>query len=90
MPGLSVIKRLGNNFYANFTFLIPLGNEELIDFNDKASNNFLLGLAGSQTLLFIPKFKYGLTFGLGVYQRWMTSKVYQNDYGLHLNLGLKF
>jgi hypothetical protein len=44
----------------------------------------------SQGIYFIPKSKIGITLGLGVYEKLLNSKVYNNDIGVKLEIGIKF
>lgn len=92
MPGLSAFKKLNKNgnLYSNFTFMIPLGSEKLTDFRGEESTHFIIGLAPTQGLYFIPKSKFGITFGLGIYERLLTSKVYKSDIGIKAEMGIKF
>jgi hypothetical protein len=90
MPGISAFKKLNDNFYASFTFLIPIGNETLTDFNGNETDNFLIGLAPTQGIYFIPKSNFGFTFGVGIYERLLTSEVYKSDFGFKVEVGIKF
>ncbi|RKY47374.1 MAG: hypothetical protein DRP88_04610 [Candidatus Neomarinimicrobiota bacterium] len=90
MPGISAFKKLNDNFYANLTFLIPIGNETLTDFNGKETENFLIGLAPTQGIYFIPKSNSGITFGIGIYECLLTSEVYKSDFGFKAEIGIKF
>ena len=66
MPGLSAFKKLNDNLFVNLTFLIPIGSETLTDFNGHKTDNFLIGIAPTQGLYFIPKSNFGITFGIGI------------------------
>lgn len=90
MPGISAFKELGGNIYANLTLLIPVGNETLTDFYGNETDGFLIGLAPAQGIYYIPKSNFGITLGIGMYQRLLTSKVYKSDFGFKAEIGLKF
>lgn len=89
MPGISAFKKLDGGAYVNLTLLIPVGHENLTS-SGKESENFLIGVAASQGILIIPKSKSGITIGIGLYQRLLTSKVYKKDFGVRAGIGLKF
>jgi hypothetical protein len=89
MPGISAFKKLAGGAYVNLTLLIPVGHETLTS-EGRESENFFIGVASSQGILFIPKSNSGITIGFGIYQRLLTSKVYKKDFGVRAEIGLKF
>lgn len=91
MAGLSPLRKLNDYFYANLGFQLLFGSEELIDGTSGGkSTNTVFGIAPHQGLVFIPKANFGITFGLGIYEKLLTSQVYQNDLGIKLEIGVKF
>ncbi len=92
MPGISAFNKLNEkgNLMANFTFMIPVGSEKLTDYSGRESTHFVIGLAPTQGIYFVPESNFGITFGIGVYEKLMTSKVYKSDIGIKFEFGLKF
>lgn len=90
MPGVSAFKRLSDRLYLNLTLLIPVGRESLTTFYGNVRQNFLFGFAPAQGLYFIPKSNRGLTFGIGVFERVLSSEVYSTDIGFKAEVGFKF
>ncbi|MBO8132213.1 MAG: hypothetical protein H0Z29_12030 [Candidatus Marinimicrobia bacterium] len=71
------------------TLLILIGNETLIDFNGNKAKNYLIELAPIQGIYYIPRLNSGITFGIGIYDRLLTSEVYKNDFGIKAEIGVK-
>ncbi len=88
--GISIFRKLSDRFYANATFVIPLGSETLTNFSGRESKYFLIGFAPSQGISFIPVSEYGLTFSVEVFEHFMTSQVYATDFGVNVKVGFKF
>jgi hypothetical protein len=88
--GISPFYRLSDNFFLNLGINMVIGNENLKDFYGKESSNTFFGIAPSQGIYFIPKSKWGITMGLSVYEKALSSKVYKNDLGVKLEIGIKF
>ncbi len=88
--GRTAIKHFKNNFYFNLSASIVLGTEKLTDYSSARFNRILVGMTTSQGLLYIPKSKYGVVFGAGVFEKAFTSKIYSFDLGLQLSIGVKF
>ena len=88
--GISAAKRLKETIYLKFAFLIPfnLASSDLDSQNE--IKEYLLGVAMSQGVLFIPESKFGLTFGVAIFERLLNSEVYRNDIGIQLEVGIKF
>ncbi|MGI6756523.1 MAG: hypothetical protein ACOX32_01225 [Bacteroidaceae bacterium] len=81
---------LKDNLFINIGANIIIGEEKLTTFSGVESYNIFFGLAPSQGIYFIPKSKIGITLGLGVYEKLLNSKVYNNDIGVKLEIGIKF
>ncbi len=80
-----------NDFlFLNLGVQLIVGEEELQDSGGKESNRSLFGISPSQGFYFIPESKAGLALGISVYEKLMSSKVYKNDIGVKLELGIKF
>jgi hypothetical protein len=90
MAGISPFRKLNDYFYINLGLQLLVGSEQLKDFNNNESDNVIFGIAPSQGIYFIPKSKFGITLGLGLYEKLLTSEVYQNDLGFRFELGIKF
>ncbi|MCF6348516.1 MAG: hypothetical protein L3J20_09490 [Flavobacteriaceae bacterium] len=88
--GTEFYYKLFPRVYTNISFQIPVGIERLRDNNGKKSNNFIIGIASSQGLLFIPKSDFGLVLGAGIYQKAHTSKIFKTNFGIELTGGIKF
>jgi hypothetical protein len=90
MAGISPFYKLNDNFFLNLGVSLIFGQEELVDFYGAKSSNTFFGFSPSQGIYFIPKSKVGLTLGISVYEKLLSSKVYKNDLGLKLEIGIKF
>ncbi len=89
MVGISPLRRLNKYFYANFGVQLLLGSEELY-VNNYYTKKAVYGLVPCQGIFFIPASKFGISFGIGIYEKLLTSEVYKNDVGLQFEAGLKF
>jgi hypothetical protein len=89
-PGICALKRLYGNLYLNLTFQVPIGIEALTDYYGVESTNFFIGVTPAQGIYFVPKSRVGLTFGIGMYERYLTSEVYKSDLGFKAEIGIKF
>ena len=90
MVGISPLRKLNDYFYFNLGMQLLIGSESLTDYGGNESTNEIFGIAPSEGFMFIPKSKIGLSVGVGLYEKLLTSSVYQNDIGLKLEIGLKF
>jgi hypothetical protein len=88
--GISPLYRLSDSFFLNLGLNLLLGQEELTEFSGSQKERFILGINPSQGIVFIPKGKFGITFGVSIYEKLLTSRVYENDLGAKLELGIKF
>ena len=77
-------------FYLDLGLNIPAGIEVLKNLEDKKSNNFLIGISSNQGVKIIPWKDFGIVIGVGVFQRWQTSKVINRNFGFQLELGINF
>jgi hypothetical protein len=70
------------------------GPEELTRNNPNGtttiSSGFSFGGEASQSFYFISRGKIGFFLGAGIYERFLTSKVYKTDIGLKIEGGIKF
>ena len=89
MPGICALRKLNDYCWFNLALQIPVGSEVLIDFYGKKTDNIFFGIEPSQGLYFIPK-SFGITFGIGLYEKFLTSEVYKSDFGFKAELGVKF
>jgi len=90
MAGICPFKKLNDYFYANLGLQLLMGNEQLVDFNNYESTNFVFGIVPTQGIYFIPQSSFGITFGLGLYEKLLTSEIYKNDVGIKFEIGIKF
>lgn len=90
LAGISPLYRLDDNLFLNFGMNIIFGEEQLTDYYGKESSNTFIGFSPSQGIYFIPKSKVGITLGLSIFEKILSSEVYKNDVGLKLEIGLKF
>jgi len=88
--GISTAKRLKKTMYLKFEFLIPINLASSEVESKKEIEDYLLGVAMSQGIIFIPQSRLGLTFGVAIFERWLNSDVYRNDIGIQLEAGIKF
>jgi hypothetical protein len=88
--GLRPFYRLNDVFYFNPGIILTVGNEELTDFFGRENSRTFFGITPSQGIFFIPESRFGITLGLSVYQKLLSSEVYRNDLGLRLEFGFKF
>lgn len=90
MAGISPFRRLNDYFYINIGMQLVIGDEQLKDFYNQESNHTIFGIAPSQGIYLIPKSNFGITCGVGLYEKLLTSEVYQNDIGFKFEIGIKF
>jgi hypothetical protein len=88
--GRNGFKHFKNNFYFNGMLNVGLGNEKLMDYSEKTKNQFLIGLEASQGLLFIPRSDFGFVFGVSVFEKIFTSKIYSFDVRVQFSAGITF
>lgn len=88
--GLSPFYKLSDQFFLNLGINLVYGEEELVNMSGRESSNTFFGVSPSQGIYFIPKSKIGITIGLGVYEKLLSSKVYKSDVGVKLEVGIKF
>jgi len=90
MAGISPFRKLNDYFFLNLGLQIMFGTEQLKDFSSNETTNSIFGVAPSQGIYFISKSKFGIVCGIGLYEKLLTSEVYQNDLGVKLEIGIKF
>lgn len=90
MFGICPFREITDRVYINLDFMLLVGAESLTDRLARQSTNLLLGLAPKQSLYFIPNSRFGPVIGFGLYQRLLTSEVYQSDFGFQVEAGFKF
>jgi len=95
--GVGLMRRIGEDFHFAFNALVPIGSENLTSTisggpigSIRESTNFVIGLEPQQCFYFITKSKVSLVLGAGIYERFTTSKVYNFDIGLRIEIGVKF
>lgn len=90
LAGISPFYKLNDNFFLNIGVSIILGEEELEGFYGREISNTFFGISPSQGIYFIPKSNFGITLGISIYEKLMSSEVYESDFGLKLEIGIKF
>lgn len=90
LAGISPFYRLNDNFFINTGINLIIGDEQLTDFYNYKSSHTFFGITPSQGIYFISGSKVGITLALGIYEKLLNSKVYKNDFGLKLEIGIKF
>lgn len=88
--GISPFYRLGKRFFLNLGVRLIYGEEKLMGFSTDMVSRTFFGLNPSQGILFIPESKFGITMGLGIYEKVQSSKVYKSDAGVQFQVGIKF
>ena len=88
--GISPMYKLSDSFFLNLGVNLLFGQESLTEFGGTETDRFIIGINPLQGILFIPKSKFGITFGASIYEKLLTSRIYENDLGLKLKLGIKF
>ncbi len=90
MAGISPFIRLKDYFYINTGIQLVMGDEQLMDLNNQESNRTIFGITSSQGVYFISKSNFGIICGVGLYEKLLSSEVFQNDIGFKLEIGIKF
>ena len=90
IAGISPFYRLSNNLYLNLGLNLIYGQEILTDFYGSEYSYTYFGISSSQGIYFIPKSKVGIALGISIYEKSLSSKVYKNDFGIKLDIGIKF
>lgn len=88
--GISPFYKLTKYLYLNIDLRILFGDEEITDFYSRETSHSFIGISHSQGIYFIPKSRFGIVAGLSLNEKLLSSKVYKNDLGLKLEVGLKF
>lgn len=90
MFGISPFYKLNDYIFLNLSGQFLFGSETLGSYYEDEKTNSIFGFLPSQGIYFVPKSKVGITVGLGIYEKFLTSEVYKNDIGLRLEVGIKF
>jgi hypothetical protein len=97
--GIGAMKKIGEDFHFLFNANVPFGIEELEKENLDADGNkisttvsdrLVFGFEPSQSFYFISRSRVGFFLGAGIYERFLSSKIYKNDIGFKIEAGLKF
>lgn len=78
------------SLFANISLSVPVGVEIVKPYNRSNVHHFFIGLSSRQGIMYIPNTPLGLTFGAGLFQRIHNSKVEITDWGVELQIGIKF
>lgn len=90
LAGISPFYKINDVIYLNLGLNLIYGEEELINYNGTGRSKVFFGLSPSQGIYFIPKSKIGITLGLSIYEKLLSSEVYNHDVGIKLEIGIKF
>ena len=90
MVGISPLRKLNDYFYLNLGLQLVIGDEQLQGFYGHENDRTVFGITPSQGIYFIPKLSFGITCGVGLYEKLLSSEVYRNDIGIKLEIGIKF
>jgi hypothetical protein len=90
MPGVSVFRRIGGSWFTSTGMVFPVGTESGTDSGGDPLQHMIIGIFPAQGVLYIPKSKYGITFGVTLYARFLNSVVYKSDVGIRGEIGIKF
>ncbi len=88
--GFGAFRSINDYFKFNLGLNIPLGLEVLKKMDGEQINNIIMGVTPSQNIYFISKSEHGIIFGIGVYEKLLTSLVYKSDFGIKAEVGIKF
>ncbi|MFM7024110.1 MAG: hypothetical protein ACKOXB_14150 [Flavobacteriales bacterium] len=90
LPGIHAFRNIGDYLWINIGMQVPISAEQVSDIYGKVSTHAIIGVAPMQQIFIIPRTPYGLVFGIGFYEKFTNSYVYQDDVGVRAELGLKF
>jgi hypothetical protein len=90
MIGISPFLKLNDYFFINLGFNILGGDELLEDFYGDTDSHAFIGASPFQGIYFISKSNFGITVGVGVYEKILSSKIYKSDLGVKFEVGIKF
>lgn len=90
MAGVTPFYKLNNYFYLNLGAQLVFGSDYYKKSNGDIDDRFIIGIATNQGIYFIPKSKFGITIGIGIFEKLLTSKIYSNDLGFSVEIGFKF
>lgn len=89
MPGISVIRKFNKYLFFNMGIEVAVGSEVLKKFGYEESYNEIFGVSLSQKLSLVLN-SYNLVFGIGFYERKLSSLVYPFDIGVKFEVGMTF
>lgn len=90
LAGISPFYKINDWLFINIGLNLIFGQEELSNFHGQESSRSFFGITASQGIYFVPKSRFGITLGIGIYEKTLNSEVYKNDLGLNLEIGIKF
>ena len=88
--GFAAIRKLNKHFNLHLQAEIPFGAERLINQFGLKSTHLFSGIIMNQELFFVSGKNKGLVIGLGLFEFFISSKVYKYDFGLKFKLGVMF
>lgn len=87
--GISPLYRLNDYFYLNLGLSGHFGQEELQSAYQAYERKTLYGISASQGVYFISRSRFGLTIGVGIYEKIMGWDEHQSDQGVKVEVGVK-
>lgn len=88
--GVGGLKPLSDRVTLSVDGGVVLGGENLVQVNGRTNDHFYIGLSSFQGILFFPSKQWALVLKAGIYEEFLTSKVYGVDIGLQIGLGIRF
>lgn len=79
--GISPIYRITDKIHLNLGCNILYGN---------TGDDVFFGFNPSEGIYYVPKSKFGIVVGLGLYQKLLSTTLYTGDVGVKLEIGIKF
>ena len=83
--GVSPFRKLSDSFHFNVGLHTVMGWETS---SKTTENNIIIGLGSTQGIYYIAKSHAGLTFGIALYEKVLTSEYLRNDFGIKLEFGV--
>lgn len=91
MPGFTAFRKLSGPFHLGLSVMVPFGDESLVSLSTGRVLEYgFWGLNTGQGIYILPTNNAGLAFGIRAFQWFSTSRVYNNDFGVRFEAGIKF
>ena len=91
MPGLTAFRSLSGPFHLGLSLMVPFGEESLVSLSTgQVLERGFWGLNTGQGIYILPTNNVGLALGVRCFQWFSTSRIYNRDFGLRVEVGIKF